>query len=185
MSWLRIDDGFTANKKVAQLSDGEFRCWMRLLCHCAHTGDPLVTPASVREVATLTKARVKRYAELGLLDAAEGGHVVHDWIVYSDASVADKVAYFLGEHPEASANDVVRAVGGKREIVLAEVARLRVGTESGSLGTDPPVPKVVLTRVLPAPPQESPKAVTPQGDAALVERTASDFQIPELLQAMP
>jgi HNH endonuclease len=83
VSWLRIDDGFTANKKVAQLSDGEFRCWMRLLCHCARLRDPAVSPATIREVATLTKARVRRFAELGLLDSSGGTFEIHDWNTYN------------------------------------------------------------------------------------------------------
>jgi hypothetical protein len=190
VSWLRIDDGFTANKKVAQLSDGEFRCWMRLLCHCAHASDPLVTTASVREVATLTKARVKRFAELGLLDIVDGGHVVHDWILYSDSSVAEKVGYYLRENPEASANEVVRAVGSKRELVLHEVKRLR-GSESGSDGTgDTGSVSGSRTRAPdPTPPEpiEEPQAV-----ASLEARRARDadgqpeaFEIPELVRAMP
>lgn len=181
MSWLRIDDGFTANKKVAQLSDGEFRCWMRLLCHCAHAGDASVTVATVREVATLTKGRVKRYAELGLLDVVDGGHEVHDWILYSDSPVAAKVAYYLREHPEASANEVVRAVGSKREIVLAEVKRLR-GSETGSDGTGEsgsesgsraPAP-------VPTPPRREPKAVTSleARRARGTDEQPPDFRIP-------
>lgn len=192
MSWLRIEDGFTANKKVAQLSDGEFRCWMRLLCHCAHVGDPLVTAASVREVATLTKARVKRYAELGLLDSVAGGHEVHDWILYSDAPIADKVGFYLRQNPEATANDVVRAIGSKREIVLAEVKRLRAGSESGSngtgsggseSGTHAPAPDPTPTE-----PIGKPQAVTPLRDVGRPledDGTASSFQVPELLQVMP
>jgi hypothetical protein len=188
VSWLRIEDSFTANKKVAQLSDGEFRCWMRLLCHCAHAGDPLVTPASVREVASLTKVRVKRFAELGLLDAVDGGHEVHDWILYSDAPIGEKVAFFLRQNPEASANEVVRSIGSKREIVLAEVRRIR-GSESGSDGTAADGSESGTHA--PAPDPTPPEPSTPQAVTALEnarrerERTASDFDIPDLVRAMP
>lgn len=124
--------------KVAQLSDGEFRCWMRLLCHCAHASDPMVTAATVREVATLTRARVKRFAEIGLVDVVAGGHEVHDWILYSGSPIEAKVDYYLREHPEASANEVVRAIGSKREIVLSEVKRLRgLIAPDGSVGNYP------------------------------------------------
>jgi hypothetical protein len=140
VSWLRIDDGFTSHRKIAQLTDSEFRCWMRLLCHCAHAKDWVVTDATLGEVAKLTKARVGRFAELGLLDPVEVGYEVHDWILYSDATVGAKVAYYLGEHPEASANEVVRALGAKRELVLSEVRRYHEsgsanGSTNGSHGT--------------------------------------------------
>jgi hypothetical protein len=190
VSWLRIDDGFTANKKVAQLSDGEFRCWMRLLCHCAHTDDPAVTAASVREVATLTKARVKRFAEIGLLDVVGDSHEVHDWILYSDSPVAAKVAYYLRKNPEASANEVVRAVGSKRELVLHEVKRIR-GSESGSDGTADPGSESGSRA--PAPDPTPPEPIEePQAVSSLEARRARDadeqpsaFEIPELVRAMP
>lgn len=94
MSWLRVDDGFTSNAKVAQLTDSEFRVWMRLLCHCARSQDPSVDPVARREVNGLTAGRVRRYADLGLLDAVGDHHEVHDWSDYQpkDSTAAERQA---------------------------------------------------------------------------------------------
>jgi len=34
MAWVRLDDDFTDNAKIAGLSDRDFRGWIRLLCYC-------------------------------------------------------------------------------------------------------------------------------------------------------
>src|SRR6266576_2816884 len=93
MAWLRIDDGFTANSKIAQLTDAEFRCWLRLLCHCAKSQDPSVDRAAIREVSGLTLARISRYSQLGLLEISNGSQTesgdqtggvyeIHNWAKY-------------------------------------------------------------------------------------------------------
>jgi hypothetical protein len=94
MAWLRLDDGFTANSKIAQLSDAEFRAWMRLLCHCARSRDPSVDEVAIREVSGLNSRRIRRYADLGLLDEIGSHFEVHDWAKYlpKDATNADRQA---------------------------------------------------------------------------------------------
>lgn len=82
MSWLRIDDRFASHPKVAQLSDKEFRVWMRTLCFCASYEDPTVDRVAVNEIKGLTRAMVMRFAEIGLLDPSDAGHEVHDWEHY-------------------------------------------------------------------------------------------------------
>lgn len=83
MSWVRLDDRFDEHPKVADLTDAEFRTWLRVLCYCSRVKDPTVDRATRNSVAGLTAARVKRYADLGLLDVSDGVHVVHDWLVYA------------------------------------------------------------------------------------------------------
>jgi hypothetical protein len=94
MSWLRIDDGFTANGKIAQLTDNEFRCWMRLLCHCAKVKDPTVDKATIQEVPGLTSKRVDRFTGLELLDEIGKMHEVHDWAKFlpKDETAAERQA---------------------------------------------------------------------------------------------
>ncbi len=134
MTWLRVDDGFAFHPKIGKLTDKDFRVWVRVLCHCARYEDPTVDDATIGEVKDLTETRVARYAELGLLDETPEGMVIHDWILYTTASVGDKVDYYLKLHPKASANEVVRAVAGKRELVLSEVRRYHEnGSQNGSL----------------------------------------------------
>ena len=79
MTWLRISDGFTSNSKIAQLTDGQFRVWMRLLCHCAQSRDPSVDRVVIREVSGLTSHRIRAYFLLGLLDKIGTEYEIHDW----------------------------------------------------------------------------------------------------------
>ena len=79
MSWLRIDDGFTANKKIAPLSDPDFRVWMRLLCYCGQASDPTVDNSTMAEVSGLNRRRIRVYFDAELLDETNGVYVVHDW----------------------------------------------------------------------------------------------------------
>ncbi len=94
MSWLRIDDGFTSNGKIAQLTDREFRVWMRLLCHCARSHDPTVDRPAMNEVAGLSPQFIARIAALELVDKVGGTFEVHDWERYqpNDSTGADRQA---------------------------------------------------------------------------------------------
>lgn len=87
MAWVRLDDGFAVNGKIAQLSDPEFRTWVRLLCHCGKVQDPTVDKVTVQEVVGLTPKRVDRYAELRLLDPIDDDYEVHDWEQYQPKDV--------------------------------------------------------------------------------------------------
>jgi hypothetical protein len=82
VSWVRLDDGFTNHPKIVQLSDSEFRTWIRLLCYCARVEDPTVDAATKREVAGLSTKRIARFVELGLLDSSGDGNEIHDWVKY-------------------------------------------------------------------------------------------------------
>ena len=87
MSWLRIDDGFTANKKIAPLSDRDFRVWVRLLCHCAKAQDPTVDNPTIAEVSGLNSRRIRVYFDAELLDETNGVYVVHDWPSFQPKSL--------------------------------------------------------------------------------------------------
>lgn len=87
MSWLRIDDCFTANKKIAPLSDRDFRVWVRLLCHCARSQDPTVDNPTISEVSGLNSRRIRVYYEAELLDETNGVYVVHDWPLFQPKSL--------------------------------------------------------------------------------------------------
>ncbi len=82
MTWLRIHDGFTQNAKISQLTDAEFRVWIRLLCHCGSARDPSVDRAAKREVSGLTSARVRRFQQIGLLDEIGDEYEIHHWPQY-------------------------------------------------------------------------------------------------------
>jgi hypothetical protein len=139
LSWLRIDDGFAEHYKISELSDREFRVWVRVLCYAARNNgrEGRLTKAMRREIVGLTETVVERLVSLALLERDEDDIVtIHDWPIYADISVREKVVYYLTKrNPDASANEVVRALGQKRELVLAEVKWFRAGSDGGSVGT--------------------------------------------------
>lgn len=95
MTWLRLDDGFAANKKVVQLSDKEFRVWVRTLCYCSEQDDPTIDRFTMGEVRGLTRAVVTRLEKLGLVDrAGTRTWEVHDWVHYrpKDSTAAERQA---------------------------------------------------------------------------------------------
>lgn len=106
MAWLRIDDGFTANTKIAQLTDAEFRVWMRLLCHCAGSRDPSVDAVARREVSGLTARRVERFRQLDLVDKVGDDFEVHGWSDFlpKDATNAERQKRWRARHRNAQSN---------------------------------------------------------------------------------
>jgi hypothetical protein len=87
MSWLRIDDGFAEHYKIAELTDREFRVWVRILCYAARNNGRAgrLTAAMRREIVGLTDPMVKRFLTIGLLDDddEDGVLAVHDWRSYN------------------------------------------------------------------------------------------------------
>ena len=94
MSWLRVDDGFASHPKIAQLSNAEFRVWMRTLCYCARYQDPTIDQVAISEVPGLTPAVVMKFSGLGLVDPMGNGLEIHDWERYQpkDATGAERQA---------------------------------------------------------------------------------------------
>lgn len=96
MTWLRIDDGFAEHYKISELSDREFRVWMRTLCYAARNNGRAgrLTAAMRREIVGLTSPMVTKFFALGLLDNGdeEGVVQIHDWHTYNpkDATAADR-----------------------------------------------------------------------------------------------
>jgi hypothetical protein len=124
MSWLRLDDAFASHRKVSKLTDREFRVWVRVLCHCARYDSDRIDAHS--EVKDLTEKTARKFLSLGLLEPADDdGYAVHDWILYTNAPLSEKVSYYLSRRPDAPANEIVKACGGRRNDVLAEVRRQR------------------------------------------------------------
>jgi hypothetical protein len=94
MPWLRLDDGFASRPDVAALTNGEFRLWVRLLCHCARYRDPSVDATTWREVRGLTARRIRRFVALGLLDEDAGSYAINDWKRFqpNDPTAAERKA---------------------------------------------------------------------------------------------
>lgn len=145
MSWLRIDDSFDTHPKILGLKTDVRRwTWLRVLIYTCRHESPAV-PDGIRDVIPkATLAFLRDCSELGLLEGAPGGYVVHDWLIYNGESIEKRVDYYLSRNPDASANDVQKAVGGKREIVLEVVRTWRLTSSlSGSVEPANPVPDPV------------------------------------------
>lgn len=139
MSWLRIDDGFSRHPKVTALTPKERWVWMDVLCYCASYQTGGYLPENMGGIVPGATTRfLARCSELRLVNVVHGRLRVHDWHVYN-GTIAERVEHFLSENPDATANEVHKAVGGTREVVLAEVKRIKGGSErtdpGGSGGT--------------------------------------------------
>lgn len=139
MSWLRIDDGFIENDKVAALTDRELRVWLRILCRAARQRTAIVKPAATQELVGLTNPRLERFADAGLLDTTDDGYEIHDWEIYNPAKLDpqeldERVAETVERFPAASANELAAIIGGRRKETLAAIKRFRgpPGTGSGN-----------------------------------------------------
>lgn len=129
MGWLRIDDGFASHPKISQLTAEQLRAWLRLLCYASRykTGGE-VSEENLRENRVGFSVRSKlislRLLDVEIDETGVESLRIHDWHVYN-GSARDVVADYLETNPDASANEVFRAVGGNRNHVLAAVAELR------------------------------------------------------------
>ncbi len=149
MTWTRLDDGYDSHGKLLALGDGakgDARRWVwtRILLYTNRHGSSEI-PAGIHEaIPRATRQFVDDCLRIGLADEVEDGTIiVHDWPLYSDCTIEEKVAFVLSKDPEASANEVCRQVSGKRQIVLHEVAKQRPepGSQEPPDRFPPPVPQ--------------------------------------------
>lgn len=81
MSWVKLDDRFFDNPKVAALSDGAQLAYLKAVTYCARElTDGYVPVKKAREYAT---ARMIKELAPGLWEPTEGGFVVHDYLDYN------------------------------------------------------------------------------------------------------
>lgn len=137
MSWARLDDGFTEHPKILALTDKEFRVHMRAICYASRYRTRGELPASALSGLGATPRVTRRLIEIGVWD--EGNPIkIHDFSIYNGETIEEKVEAYLARNPDASANDVHREIGGKRDIVLAVVKQIRevpAGSHPGTQGT--------------------------------------------------
>lgn len=174
MSWLRIDDGFMENGKVAPLSDAALRLWMLAGCWCQrnpHT-DGFV-PADLLSVISqnrwnqkvlkklsleLVESRIAGTKEHGLWEEVDGGWIFHDWDNYQRSGGGTSSGTGVSHGPDTPrAKSAAGRLGG---IKSAESRRLKNGT---------------------AQPKQTPKQTSKQTEAEAVEATpeADSKQSPE------
>lgn len=86
MSWLRLDDGFCRNRKLARLSDRAFRLHVSALCECAsQLTDGAVDAGMLAALPNAPRGRALQSTIQELLDAGlweENGndYAVHDFL---------------------------------------------------------------------------------------------------------
>ena len=141
MAWLRLDDNFTSHPKFAGWTASQKWAWLEVLSYCAK----LRTNGRVPDDLSLlprscTPSLIKLAQRSALIDEdKDGKRWVHDWLKYnlvhaSDDVLVARVSELLSEHPEASANEIVKMLGGNRKRVLAAIHALRGGSGTGSEG---------------------------------------------------
>lgn len=166
MSWLRIDDRFSRHPKLLALTPAQRWTWIDLLCWASQYTDVagVIPTHADQAVAGLSRLR-HALRELGLLDVRDDGQdAIHDWYLYAHLALDEKVEWYLGENPDATANDVVRQLGGNRNAVLAAVKRYHEkhsesGIEPGISDTNEVVSSLVPNLVYdPTPNTEKSKA---------------------------
>ena len=157
MPWRRYDERFERHPKVLALiadqGEGTFYRLMRLHGYSAEFRTEGHLPATAISESGVKPKQLAAMIQHRLIDQTPDGLYIHDWIIYTDAPVSDKVAWILARNPTASANEVVRQIGGTRQQVLNEVVRQResrtttTGSDTGSAEPPTPVPQPVLTGV--------------------------------------
>ncbi len=91
MTWLRLDDEFAENPKIAGLSDRAFRFHVAALCVCAgKLTDGAMTAKAVRVLAVTLevdpKRRVQELQSAGLWNPTDDGWVINDYLDYNPAA---------------------------------------------------------------------------------------------------
>lgn len=141
MSWRRYDDGYEDHPKVVALIDkaGPWAYYRLNKIHgyCARWNTyGHITRAAARELG-VTKKMLDAMISVRLLDENPDGTLsVHHWEHYNPPATLEDldrlVTEFLTANPDASANDVCKAIPAKRTAVLASVKRFHDGSQSGS-----------------------------------------------------
>lgn len=124
MSRVLLDDRFPFHPKIRVLSDRHFRAWVKLLCLCSQQDEATVDEALLKEVR-LSPRDASKLVSVGLLDTHGDRWAVHNFDLYNGASVEERVASYLRDHPDASANQVARQIPASRNAVLAAVRQYR------------------------------------------------------------
>lgn len=97
MAWLKIDDGFIENDKIAPLRDRTFRVHLAGLCYCARNlTDGHVSTKAAKVLTAILEFPVRRYlpelvdADLWRPDESDDGHWINDYLIYNPDSVTVK-----------------------------------------------------------------------------------------------
>lgn len=140
MSWTRLDGAYDTHRKMSALGAGQRGnsrrwIWTRILIYTNNHASAEIPPSIGVTIPEATPKFIEEVVQIGLADRDARGHVtVHDWPIYAAVSLDEKVAYYLSRKPDASANEVAKAVGGNRRLVLVLVSRHQDGPSRNGSG---------------------------------------------------
>lgn len=162
MAWLRLDDGYTKHPKFEGWTVVQRWAWLEVMEYCARysTGGRIPSDLSLMPRST-TPALLHKALDSGWIDVREdGSRWVHDWEIYNPSeALEERVLKALAENPDASANEIVAIVGGRRKAILALVQRFRSGSPSGSASGSAVVPDSEESGSVEPPPEPVPELV--------------------------
>lgn len=140
MAWLRLDDGFTKHPKFEGWPPTARWAWLEAMEYCARYRTRGRIPDDLTLLPRNVTAQLLRRAEAAgwCSRGTDGALWINDWDDFNPPrteDLDDAVAQAIHTHPEASANELARIIGGRRKPVLEAIRRFRIGSQ--------PVPKVV------------------------------------------
>lgn len=84
MTWVRLDDEFPENPKIAALTPEAFRAHVLALCYCSRNLTDGYMPAQVAQMFAGSKRQVTELAKANLWEPdGNGGFNVHDYLEYN------------------------------------------------------------------------------------------------------
>lgn len=163
MTWLRIDDKMLRHPKILELTDREFRVYMRALCYCAEYGTAgKLTPRAARDVG-ITILFARKLVKIRLLDdLGNGAAQIHDWDIYNPGDPTAKQRKQRWKTKQAARLERHKNTNG--------TPQERVPTPARPF----PYPKELTKDVLPTGTAENPSTITDQIQASLDAARAAD-----------
>ena len=82
MTWIKLEDTFPSNPKIATLSDREFRLYNHALCWCGlHLTDGSIPSQIVNKLGIKNASKhAQKLVENGLWIRVEDGYLIHDYL---------------------------------------------------------------------------------------------------------
>ena len=81
MGYVAIQDSFGEHEKIEQLTDKDFRAFIRVICWASRRQTDGHIPLHMLSALRMSEEQVKRMVEVGVIDRnGDGGWVIHDYL---------------------------------------------------------------------------------------------------------